>query len=376
MAKKSTATIKQLPSLHAVSRCIQYSEGRLYGVADDGSLRPIPLQDMSVRGTVSNYGAGYHKAKKQNTTSIDVPNPQTVEAAFLPGDCSRLRLEFSMNVLPMDANRHASNDIAHVNQILALLAAYKAKGGFAEIGRLVAWRLANASALWRNRFGVDKHVSVALYGEHEPRFTFAADALSVHSPEGFDGGELAALIGATLAGERALLMLDVAIEVTIGKGQEVFPSQEFLSAEGNARNAKSKALYSVTDRFGRQTAGMHPQKIGAAVRMFDIWHPTYSEIGPLAVEPFGYSHQHQQVFRTKENGQDLYGFLLNLDTLTRQVETAAYIPPEAHFVVSCMLRGGVFSGEGKGGKAKSDDTPPTAAEPITPELALAGEEEA
>lgn len=329
-----------LPTFFSVSRAIQYSDGLLTAVMPDGSSSAVDVREFSVRGAKSSHGDAYKLAggDAKVTKDINSPNPQVVDGAFLPFNSNRLRLSFSMNVIPVTTEQQACNDFTYTERVRNFLAAFKDNGGFTQIAKLLVWRIANASVLWRNRYGVDKTVIVR---HADKSWTFNADGISTRTPEGFDqANDLAELIANALAGTTGVLMLSIDAEVTIGDGQEVFPSQELEMKK--EKNGKSKKLYAIPYRGG-ETAAMHPQKLGAAIRAFDIWHPEFDKAGPLSIEPLGYSHQHQYSFRTVESGTDLYAYLENIEALTEELQ-AGTVTHQSVYLTACFMRGGVFSG--------------------------------
>jgi len=96
---------------------------------------------------------------------------------------------------------------------------------------------------------------------------------------------LANEIAAALSGKKDYILLDIEAHAQVGKAQDVYPSEELvLDKSNNAKGGKSKVLYSVD-----QTAAMHSQKIGNAIRCIDTWYPDYDpeSIGPIALEPYG-----------------------------------------------------------------------------------------
>jgi len=354
-----------LPSFFSVSRAIQYSNGLLRAVMDDGSLQAIPVHEFSVRGAKSSHGDAYKLARGDAKTvkDINTPNPQKVDGAFLPEDSERLRLSFSMNVIAISTDRQACNDFAYTGKIRHFLDCFRDAGGFDRLARLIVWRIAAAAALWRNGYGIDKTVLVRAEGKE---WRFAADEISAGTPEGFTApDDLIDLVAGALANRRKVLMLSIDTEVTIGFGQEVFPSQELEMKPGT--NAKSKVLYFVPDG-GVETAAMHPQKIGAAIRAFDIWHPEFAHAGPLSIEPMGYSHQHQKSFRSVDSKTDLYSHLMAIDNLANEMQSTGKADDRSLYLAACLMRGGVFSA--------STDNEKKAAEAIAKKALAAGKKTA
>src|SRR5699024_8335193 len=116
---------------------------------------------------------------------------------------------------------------------------------------------------------------------------------------------LGKVIESVLRGDHYVL-LDVTAFVRVGVGQEVFPSQELILDKSNS--TKSKTLYHVND-----TAAMHSQKLGNALRTIDTWYPDYAEgdenLGPIAVEPYGSVTSQGKAYRQPKQKKDFYNLL-------------------------------------------------------------------
>lgn len=339
MSKKTSI----LPSMFSVSRAIQYSNGIMLAknsanASSEESRTPvsIPVIRVSARGSISSHGDATKLAvaNGKKIKNINAANIQAGDVAFLPAGTDTLLLQFSMNLLPVNTDNQTCNDISFSKKVAAFIGVFRESNGFDEIARLLVWRLANASALWRNRYGTNKRVTIHAGGSN--KWEFNADDISTLTPEGFNAPEnLVTLFSNTLSGTAPVLMLNISMSVTLGDGQEVFPSQEMVSG------SKDKTLYK-TGFEGGETAAMHPQKIGAAIRCFDIWHPEYETYGPLPMEPLGYSHQFQNSFRQVATESDLYSHLDRIEEITESVREKG-VNPRAFFLMGCLMRGGVFS---------------------------------
>jgi CRISPR-associated protein Csy3 len=180
-------------------------------------------------------------------------------------------------------------------------------------------------------------VEVAQLQSGQPARTWSFDALSLNlrsldNPD-LEVSSLGGLIADGLAGH-ANVLLQVTAYVCLGRGQEVFPSQELILDKGNS--GKSRTLYHVQDM-----AAIHSQKIGNAVRTIDSWYEGARDLGPIAVEPYGSVTTQGKAYRQPQQKQDFYTLLD--DWLLRDKR-----PPvdQQHFVMAVLIRGGVF-GEAK-----------------------------
>jgi CRISPR-associated protein Csy3 len=249
-----------------------------------------------------------------------------------------LKVRFSLRVLAGTGHPSACNEPEYRKKIIATVDTYVAEHGFAELGRRYAFNLANGRFLWRNRIGAEQvEVRVQRLENGLPSSTWILDALSLPL-RSFDAPEsekhfveeLGALIAQGLRGETHVL-LQVTAFVRMGNGQEIFPSQELILDKGRG-DKKSKTLYAVND-----IAAIHSQKIGNAIRSVDTWHPGASELGPIAVEPYGSVTTQGKAYRQPKEKMDFYTLLDNwmLKDKIPAVE-------QQHFVMAVLIRGGVF----------------------------------
>ncbi len=305
---------------------------------DDASAWvPVTLREKSVRGTISNR----LKTKDQDPAKLDAaienPNLQTVDVATLPADADTLKVQFTLRVLGGASTPSACNDDAYRAKLHATVDGYVQQHGFAELARRYAANLANARFLWRNRVGAEQvDVRVAQLKEGQPVATWQFDALqhplrelSAPPSEADSLAKLAEAIASGLAGS-AHLLLRVTVFVRVGAGQEVFPSQELILDRG--RGDKSKTLYHVNN-----TAAIHSQKIGNALRTIDTWYEGATENGPIAVEPYGSVTTQGKAWRQPRQKQDFYNLLDGWVPKDKVPDT-----DQQHFVMATLIRGGVF----------------------------------
>jgi len=298
----------------------------------------VPVREKSVRGTISNR----LKAKEQDPAKLDAqiesPNPQTVDIATLPHDTDTLAVHFTLRVLAGAGTPSACNNAGYQSKLKQTVAGYVDEHGFGELAHRYACNLANGRFLWRNRIGaeeVEVIVSQMKGGQAEKQWTFNALEQSTRDFEGSDQTrELGTVIAEALAGKQYLL-LDVVAFARVGAGQEVFPSQELIL--DRSRGDKSKTLYKIGDD---DNAAIHSQKLGNALRTIDTWYPQPedgSNLGPIAVEPYGSVTTQGTAYRQPKQKMDFYNLL---DKWAKEGQ----VPPveQQHFVMATLIRGGVF----------------------------------
>jgi len=302
--------------------------------ASASAWTPIAIREKSVRGTISNR----LKTKDQDPAKLDAaienPNLQTVDVATLPADADTLKVQFTLRVLAGAGTPSACNSAAYRAKLQSVVNDYVAQQGFTELANRYATNLANGRFLWRNRIGAENvWVEIAQLQHGQPARTWPFDALSLNLRVLDDANseikELGELIANGLAG-RAHVLLQITAFVRLGRGQEVFPSQELILDKGSSK--KSRTLYHV-----QNIAAIHSQKIGNAVRTIDSWYEGAHELGPIAVEPYGSVTTQGKAYRQPKQKRDFYTLL---DNWVLKDET----PPveQQHFVMAVLVRGGVF----------------------------------
>ncbi|MDT8893134.1 type I-F CRISPR-associated protein Csy3 [Halomonas sp. I1] len=358
MAKKDDAL--KTASVLAFERKLDPSDALLY--AGQWSQRDaledwqaLTIREKSVRGTISNRlkdTSKEHKDPAKLDAAIEKPNLQTVDVATLPHNTDTLMARFTLRVLGGAGIPSACNNADYQAKLQQAVADYVKTHGFGELARRYAHNLANGRFLWRNRVGAEQ-VEVRIRrmekGHVAKEWTF--DALSL-SLRGFDSdtqtSELAQDIADALAGERHLILEVIAFS-HVGNGQEVFPSQELIVDQSQTRTVngkaikKSKTLYTV--KVGEQDiAAIHTQKLGNAIRTIDTWYPAPadgSDLGPIAVEPYGSVTTQGTAYRQPKQKVDFYSLLDNW-MLKDQVPNTE----QQHFVMATLIRGGVFGEAG------------------------------
>lgn len=304
---------------------------------DERAWKAVNIREKSVRGTISNR----LKTKDQDPAKLDAaienPNLQTVDVCALPMDADTLKVAFFLRVLEGTGQPSACNDPAYRARLAEVVAGYVRENGFEELARRYACNLANGRFLWRNRIGAEEaeiRVERMEAGTAKKVWTFKALEIPLRTFEvpgqaGQDVAELGKLVARGLRGEEHVL-LHVSAFVRVGRGLEVFPSQELIMERG--RGDKSKTLYSVG-----QVAAIHSQKIGNALRTIDTWYPDAAEMGPIAVEPYGSVTTQGKAYRQPKAKADFYSHLDAWMLKDKQPEL-----DQQHFVMAVLVRGGVF----------------------------------
>ena len=340
MASKTIKTASVL----AFERKLDPSDGLLlagnWDKRNQMNWKAINLREKSVRGTISNR----LKTKEQDPAKLDAsiqnPNLQRVDVATLPSDADTLRLDFTLRILGGAGQPSACNDASYQQVLEETVASYVQRHGFGELAQRYACNLANGRFLWRNRLSAQVIEVQIRHVRSEKVWTFDALAFSLRNfdvPKEFSKAleELKDIIQTGLNSKQPEY-LEITAYAHMSPGQEVFPSQELIldQGSGNQKGRKSKTLYEVN-----QTAAMHSQKIGNALRTIDTWYPKAEEenLGPIAVEPYGSVTSRGTAYRQPKQKQDFYSLL---DAWVLQGKEPS--EEQQYFVMATLIRGGVF----------------------------------
>lgn len=338
---------KGMASVLAFEKKLVFSDGYMYGTtwSERGKVEsPIRLVEKAVRGTISN------RLKKAVTddpiklnAEVEKANLQVVDAASLLPEQDTLKLSYTLKILPGIEYPSACNDELHQQNIYKMVTEYIDEFRFEELARRYASNIASARFLWRNRVGaesVETHVSV--WGTDK---SWVFDSLKDLSMNEFYENypqikELAEIIAETLSGRADSVTLEIITYAKLGKGQEVYPSEELVLDKGKGK--KSKILYSINE-----IAAMHSQKLGNAIRTIDTWYPGCSDNDnrPIAIETYGSVTNLGKAYRTTSEKKDFYTLF---DKWSSGEDLADKV--DKHYVMAVLVRGGVFGKSEKDGE--------------------------
>ncbi|WP_257266529.1 type I-F CRISPR-associated protein Csy3 [Endozoicomonas sp. ONNA2] len=336
----------ELPTMLNYTRSIVPSNGIFTCMGDDGQIQPVLITRQTVRGTISNFSGidrSGKKAEQEKEKLLDPNNAniQSVDVCYLPETCDRFRLEYSLTFTSQSLRPGACNAPDFFADLEKLAHLYRDLNGFSELATRYLTNIINGRWMWRNRYATDKKVTV----RHEKTETsFQVENAFDHDYGEYQGFlELRDKIASALAGNDLPLRLNVIGQGNLGAGQEVYPSQEFADSKDG------KVLAAKACPAGKQ-AMMHSQKIGNAIRTIDTWHSKAKQYGAIAIEPYGVVQQRAEAVRLPSTNQDdLYTYLMNIKELIEALEKGS-VPEHIHYVMACLIRGGVFSGKSKKNK--------------------------
>jgi CRISPR-associated protein Csy3 len=356
-----------LPANLSFRRSIDVSDGLMYSVMQDGTRRPIVVEQVTICGAIGNNTAGYDKQgnalagetlqKAQNPTK---PNIRSIDRAALDASSDVLELSFSLAFHSGGNAPAACSKADYRDDLAGFIHIARQKGLYQDLAGRYLWNIVNGRVLWRNGYGISDGCTLKAgarkfsfdWGALRKRETFPGlDAVVKACTSGAENvPDLVRDIGAALAGQCDLLALDISIRVRSYKGSEVWPSQEFVEETQKMRNGREisrvlAARESRMDGVPCRHGYMHSQKIGNAIRTVDEWHGNAS-FGAIPVEAFGWIQSELAALRAPvdvEAGLDAYR---SLETVGLTAAALARDEPSARdqslYTLAIIIRGGVF----------------------------------
>lgn len=338
MAKENKKEVKVL----AFEKKIVPSDGYMYETMwnNRGEIRPLTIREKSLRGTISNsLKDSVLNDPMKLSAEIEKANLQTVDCCFLSERFDTLVIRFSLKILGNIGIPSACSNNDFLRKYKEVISSYSEEFKFEELSFRYAYNIACARFLWRNRLGAD---------EIEVRVTDTSDGKSwkfdstTYKLRYFDElkrselHDFADRIAKAFMGEKSSLF-EVECYSKIGKGQEVYPSEEMVLNKTD--KDKSKILYCIDN-----CAAFHSQKIGNAIRTIDTWYPAFNTkdgVGPIAIEPYGPVTTISKAFRSEKNTnfyalKDAYVWEGSLNK-----------EDDKHFFIAMIIRGGVFGESSK-----------------------------
>lgn len=338
----------QLPNQLSYKRSINPSKAIFYYRRDD-ELYPLPVERMKIRGSKSGFSEA-HTAKgiKESATihSLATGNPHTIDTCYLPPVAECLVCRFSLRISANSLKPDRCSDMTFKDTAQQFLNSYIDKDGFKELAIRYAKNIAMGTWLWRNKeantFDVFVKTSQGTEYKFENAHQLFWDAAWPAEKNDLLNG-LASELATALSSARYVWHCDIWAEVKMPFCSEVFPSQCFV--DHNDKLSASKVLLT-TDIDGVMTACYSSDKVGAAIQMIDDWWDESCDF-PLRVNEYAADYENLIARRHPSTDRDFYQCLQKLPYYTEKLVKAVVtedIDPDAHFVASVLVKGGMFQG--------------------------------
>ena len=262
----------KIPGNLSFRKRLEPSKGILFGTSWDKRREicvPLTNELITVRGGKTHH-QNFPDNREKGESELGDANIHTLDSCLLSKDHDTVRLTYTLKVLNGVAGMESCNDKEFLNLFEECLKEKLDTVGVKVLAHRYATNIANGRPLWKNREATHIETVVRCRGS-ETEWVFDGKEIPLHT---FDY-ESSALTGLTqviedaLLGNTDLIILEVSSYALVGQGQPVFPSQEFIQDQGNGFSSKKDGKKSKVLYFPEDVAGLHPQKIGNAIRTID-----------------------------------------------------------------------------------------------------------
>lgn len=318
-----------------------------YYLDETKTIRPITIDQTRLRTTRAGYAEMYTgdnlERKSKDQHALATANIHLIEECYVPFGVDEVYCRFSLRIQPNAFSPEVCVNEEIKNTLKQLVASFHELEGFHDIAKRISKNILMGKWLWRNREcrALTIHIDLAngekITLENANALTWgdlwegkAANALT----------RLTDYILAALTKHQAHHYMDITAIMNVGWGDELFPSQEFINEKRDG--VPSKQLSRTLLEDGSQTAAFHSQKIGAALQSIDDWYADNAEY-PLRVNEYGSDRQSAVAKRHPLNNNDFYQLIVQAEEWITHMEEQKTIPSEVYFIVSVLVKGGLFN---------------------------------
>ena len=342
------------------------SSGLMFAKTHDGQKVSLLLGLLRGRGAISDHAAGHG----EKDTDLGEWMPLRQDICQLPYDASDLIIEFPIKYLPRSLTPYSCNNQEWTELLELMAQLYGEKGGYLYQAYCQMDALFQGLPFWRNNDAESMSLSIINISDKTlPPYIFeglpsSADRLSGTDKSQFD--QLIQSIAQALSGQRNKLRLRIIATLEKDILEEVYPSQEFieqlpesqkefLHRQKKYQKTRHYAFYKLGDI---QQAMLHSTKIGAGLR-WDTWNKAGKAV---PVSAYGLDAKAHNAVRGRGSRQDFYSLLANIKEHIELLksfdgdifsEENVKILGNIHFIMACLIKGGVYNRESTKKKAKT-----------------------
>lgn len=328
-------------------RSLSAGKACFYYLTSSGDMCPLAIDKTRLRAPKGGYAEAYKGSKftQKNVAPQDLAyaNPQFIEECYVPPSTDEIVCAFSLRIKANSLHPDVCNDEVVRQQLTLLASRYKELNGYQELAERYAKNILLGTWLWRNRecrgiaievttsdgetIVISDATKLSWYGHWDEQSTQSLE-------------KLASYLSRALSDSTQYYYMDVKALLSVGRGDEVYPSQEFLDSRQDGVPTKQLAKVRLND--GQETAAFHAQKIGAALQSIDDWWHEEAD-KPLRVNEYGADRQYVIARRHTQTGNDFYQLVRHTEAWIDEMDKSKTIPNNVHFMMSVLIKGGLFN---------------------------------
>lgn len=337
-------------------RSLSAGKAYFYHLSNDGEMCPLEIDRTRLRAPKSGYAEAYKgdKFAEKNVAPQDLAyaNPQYIEECYVKPGVDDIYCAFSLRIRANSLNPDVCSDDEVRHKLSSLAKTYKELNGYSELAHRYAKNILLGTWIWRNRecrkltIEVKTSDSETVIIENAARLSWYGhwDEASTECLE-----KLTAYLTRALSDSSEYFYMDVKAKIGVGWGDEIYPSQEFLDSREDG--VPTKQLATVELLSGKETVAFHGQKVGAALQSIDDWWHEDAD-KPLRVNEYGADREYVIARRHVTFKNDFYQLLRNTENWIESMAATQTIPNDVHFIMSVLIKGGLFNCSKSKAKAK------------------------
>ncbi|OEE41316.1 type I-F CRISPR-associated protein Csy3 [Vibrio anguillarum] len=337
-------------------RSLSAGKAYFYHLSNDGEMCPLEIDRTRLRAPKSGYAEAYKgdKFAEKNVAPQDLAyaNPQYIEECYVKPGVDDIYCAFSLRIRANSLNPDVCSDDEVRHKLSSLAKTYKELNGYSELAHRYAKNILLGTWIWRNRecrkltIEVKTSDSETVIIENAARLSWYGhwDEASTECLE-----KLTAYLTRALSDSSEYFYMDVKAKIGVGWGDEIYPSQEFLDSREDG--VPTKQLATVELLSGKETVAFHGQKVGAALQSIDDWWHEDAD-KPLRVNEYGADREYVIARRHVTFKNDFYQLLRNTENWIESMTATQTIPNDVHFIMSVLIKGGLFNCSKSKAKAK------------------------
>lgn len=330
-------------------RSLHPGKAVFYYKTESSEFEPLEIETSRIRGQKSSYTEAFSAngaPKNLQPQDLAFSNPVTLESCYVPPLVNEVCCRFSLRVLANSLEPAICSDSGVRQQLKELAASYKKAGGYAELAKRYSRNILSGRWLWRNQQSPRIDVEVVTSNDNTYKVT-NGHLFDWHA--NWKGEEKKALDGLTkelevaLTDPRRYFFADITATIKTAFCQEIHPSQLFTERSDDREQGIATRQYAkVKTTDGREAASLGAEKVGAALQMIDDFWQEGAADYPLRVHAYGADNRNVIALRSPETEQDFYTLLQRADEFTEDLNGSNDACRHAHFLMSNLIKGGLF----------------------------------
>ncbi len=328
-------------------RSLSAGKAYFYYLSKDGEVCPIEVDRTRLRAPKGGYSEAYKGDKfvAKNVAPQDLAhsNPQFIEECYVKPGIDDIYCAFSLRIRANSLTPQVCNDNEVRDKIRLLASTYKELNGYSELAHRYAKNILLGTWVWRNRECRKLTIEVTT-SDSETLIVENVLKLTWHNKWDKDSTEclekLTAYLTRALSDSSEYFYMDVKAKMSVGSGDQVYPSQEFLDSREDGIPTKQFATVELLS--GKETVAFHGQKIGAALQSIDDWWHEEAD-KTLRVNEYGADREYVIARRHVTLKNDFYQLLRNTENWIEIMTASQTIPNDVHFIMSILIKGGLFN---------------------------------